>query len=189
MYQSVFKDIWGSDLIVAGPHKLFTNGNKTSNVSHVIFGIHSAISECEDEQDTLTDERKYAVIAANKLGFTVHSFPTNPQHILDMGGEMCIPADRDEQDTWTDKREYAVIADNELGLTVHLFPTNPQNILKVGGEICIPADRDSLSILSLSDLLMEEHDLPIEDLLLTITKEGEECYKEISPVKAAYKTV
>ena len=40
VYQSVFKDIWGSDLIFAGPHKSFTNGNKTSNVSHIIFGIH-----------------------------------------------------------------------------------------------------------------------------------------------------
>ena len=28
MYQSVFKDIWGSVLIFAGPHKTFTNGNK-----------------------------------------------------------------------------------------------------------------------------------------------------------------
>ena len=52
----------------------------------------------------------------------------------------------------------------------------------MGREVCIPADRDLLSILSLSDLLTEEHDLTIEDLLLTITKEREECFKEISPV-------
>ena len=114
---------------------MFTNENKTSNVNHVIFVIHSVISECEDEQDT-----------------------------------------------WTDGREYVVIADNELGLTVHSFPTNPQHILNVGREVCIPADRDLLSILSLSDLLTEEHDLTIEDLVLTITKEREECFKEISPV-------
>ena len=35
VYQSVFKDIWGSDLIFAGPHKSFTNGNKVSNVNHL----------------------------------------------------------------------------------------------------------------------------------------------------------
>ena len=52
VYQSVFKDIWGSDLIFAGPHRTFTNGNKTSNVNHVIFGIHSVISEPEIEDDT-----------------------------------------------------------------------------------------------------------------------------------------
>ena len=56
-----------------------------------------------------------------------------------------------------------MIADNELGLTVHSFPTNPYHILNVGGEICIPADRDSLSILNLSDLLTEKHDLTVED--------------------------
>ena len=114
---------------------MFTNENKTSNVNHVIFVIHSVISECEDEQDTWTDGREYVVIADNELGLTVHSFPTNPQHILNVGGEICIPADRHEQDTWTDKREYAVIAANELGLTVHPFPINPQDILDVGGEI------------------------------------------------------
>ena len=41
VYQSLSKNIWASDLIFASPHKSFTNGNKTSNVSHVIFGIHS----------------------------------------------------------------------------------------------------------------------------------------------------
>ena len=88
MYQSIFKDIWGSDLIFAGPHRSFTNGNKMSSVSHVIFGIHSVISEHENEQDTWTDEREYAVIAANELGLTVHPFPINPQDILDVGGEI-----------------------------------------------------------------------------------------------------
>ena len=56
VYQSVFKDIWGSDLIFAGPHKTFTNGNKTSNVNHVIFGKHSIISEPGVEDDIWTKE-------------------------------------------------------------------------------------------------------------------------------------
>ena len=64
----------------------------------------------------------------------------------------------------TADKKYAVIADNELCLTDHLFPTNPQHILNMGGEICIPADRNSLSILNLSDLLTEKHDLTVEDL-------------------------
>ena len=33
------------------------------------------------------------MIADNELGLTVHLFLTNPQHILDVGGEVCIPAD------------------------------------------------------------------------------------------------
>ena len=55
VYQSVFKDIWGSDLIFSGSHKLFTNGNKTSKVNHVIYEIHSVIGEPEDEYDAWTD--------------------------------------------------------------------------------------------------------------------------------------
>ena len=85
VYQSVFKDIWGSDLIFAGPHKLFTNGNKSSNANHVIFGIHSITSNFEDEQDDWSDERVYAMVADEELGLTVHPFPFNHQDILDVG--------------------------------------------------------------------------------------------------------
>ena len=53
----MFKDIWGSDLIFAGPHKTFTTGNKTSNINHVIFGIHSVISEHESEDESWTDKQ------------------------------------------------------------------------------------------------------------------------------------
>ena len=74
VYQSVFKDIWGSDLIFAGPHKSFTNGNKSSNANHVVFGIHSTISTYEDKQDNWADEREYAMVADEKLGLTVHPF-------------------------------------------------------------------------------------------------------------------
>ena len=56
VYQSVFKDIWGSDLIFAGPHKTFTNCNKMSNINHVIFGIHSVITEPETEDKSWADE-------------------------------------------------------------------------------------------------------------------------------------
>ena len=56
---------------------------------------YTVISEREDKQDTWTDEREYAVIADNELSLTVHPFLTNHQDILDLGGEICIPADRD----------------------------------------------------------------------------------------------
>ena len=85
MHQSVFKDIWGSDLIFAAPHKSFTNGSKSSNANHVIFGIHSAIRNTEEEDDW-ADERQYAMITNVELGLTVHPFPLNSQDILDVGG-------------------------------------------------------------------------------------------------------
>ena len=67
VYQSVFKDIWGSNLIFAGPHKTFTKGNKMSNINHVIFGMHSVISEPEDEHDSWTEEGEYAIITNTEL--------------------------------------------------------------------------------------------------------------------------
>ena len=63
VYQSVFKDIWGSDLIFSGPHKTFTHGNKMSNANHVIFGIHSVVSDPGIEDEPWTDERENAIIA------------------------------------------------------------------------------------------------------------------------------
>ena len=40
VYRSVFRDIWGSNLIFAGPHKTFTSGNKAGIINHSIFGTH-----------------------------------------------------------------------------------------------------------------------------------------------------
>ena len=107
----------------------------------------------QDEHDTWTDEGEYAIISNTELGLTFNSVPLNLEDLLDVGGEICIPADSDDQDAWTDGREYAVIADNELSLTVHLFPTNRQHTLDMGGEMCIPAN-----------LLTRKHDLTVEDL-------------------------
>ena len=84
----MFKDIWGSDLIFAGPHKTFTNGNKTSNVNQVIFGIHSVISEPEIEDDIWADEREYTLITNSELRLTVNPLPLNPEDLLDVGGEI-----------------------------------------------------------------------------------------------------
>ena len=84
MYPSVFKDIWGSNLIFAGPHKTFTNSNKTSNINHVIFGIPSVISEPEDKHNTWTDEGEYAIITNTELRLTVNSVPLNLEDLLDV---------------------------------------------------------------------------------------------------------
>ena len=88
VYQSIFKDIWGSDFILAGPHKTFTNGNKMSNINQVIFGIHSVISESESEDESLTDKREYAIIVDSELGRTVNPFSLNPDDLLDVGGQV-----------------------------------------------------------------------------------------------------
>ena len=85
MYQSVFQDIWGSDLIFAGPHKSFTNGNTSSNANHVIFGIHSILFA---PMKTNTIIRLIRDIPEEELGLIVHPFPFNPQDVLDVAGEI-----------------------------------------------------------------------------------------------------
>ena len=72
----MFKDIWGSDLIFAGPHKTFTDANKTSNINHVIYGIH------EHHVELWTDEQEYAMITDSELGLSVNPFPLNPADIM-----------------------------------------------------------------------------------------------------------
>ena len=54
----------------------------------MIFGIHSVISEPEIEDDSLTDERDYALITNSELGLPVNPFPLNPEDLLDVGGEI-----------------------------------------------------------------------------------------------------
>ena len=60
----------------------------TSNVNQMIFEIHSVVSEPEDEYDTWTDEREYAIITNTELRLTVNPFPLNPEDLLDVGGEI-----------------------------------------------------------------------------------------------------
>ena len=84
----MFKDIWGSDLIFAGPHKTFTDANKMSNINHVIYGIHSMIREPEHDVEQRTDEREYAMITNSEIGLSVNPFPLNPADIIDVGGRV-----------------------------------------------------------------------------------------------------
>ena len=60
----------------------------TSNINHVIFGIHSAIREPERDDDLWTDEQKYTMIADSELGLTINPFPLNPEDIIDVGGRV-----------------------------------------------------------------------------------------------------
>ena len=59
-----------------------------SNINHVIFGIHSVISESEIEDESWTDEQEYAIIPDSELGLTVNPFPLNPCDLLDVGGQI-----------------------------------------------------------------------------------------------------
>ena len=40
VYRSVFRDIWGSNLVFAGPHRTFSNVNRVCTISHSIVETH-----------------------------------------------------------------------------------------------------------------------------------------------------
>ena len=72
VYQSVFRDIWGSDIIFAGQHKTFTSVNKTSNTNHSIFGTHSAARKYERGDDLWMDEWEYGMVTDAEVGVLVN---------------------------------------------------------------------------------------------------------------------
>ena len=71
VYRSVFRDIWGSNLIFAGPHKTFTSVNKACIINHSIFGTHPAARNDERGGDLLMDERGSGMVIDTELGVTV----------------------------------------------------------------------------------------------------------------------
>ena len=57
----------------------------------LIFGIHSVISEPEDEHDTWTDEGGCGMISNTELRLTGNLVPLNLENLPDVGGEIWDP--------------------------------------------------------------------------------------------------
>ena len=76
VYLSPFKDIYGSRLIFAGPHKSFTktdNGLKT-DMLNVVFLIRDQVyEEIEDEYE----DRCFSITRVKRLGLTINPYPIN----------------------------------------------------------------------------------------------------------------
>ena len=69
MYRSPFKDVYGSRMIFAGPHKSFTkddNGEKMSNAVFFLRDQTPVQEEVIDEPDSLDDDLiDFSVLAAD----------------------------------------------------------------------------------------------------------------------------
>ena len=87
VYLSPFKDIFGSRIIFAGPHKIFTQGNKgiRSDVSHAIFFLQN--SSLNDIEDETTELKPFSMITNKTIGSTIHPYPINEEDLRDVGGE------------------------------------------------------------------------------------------------------
>ena len=87
VYLSPFKDIYGSRLIFAGPHKSFSEGDdkKHTEMSNAVFLIRERMFE---DMNAEMEQRCYAIRTNEKLGLTVNPHPINEEDILDCNGEV-----------------------------------------------------------------------------------------------------
>ena len=85
VYLSPFKDIYGSRLIFAGPHRSFTKNDdgKRSDMSNAVFLIKNQIYEDLDED---YEDRCFSVTTDKRLGFTINPYPINEDDIWDCNG-------------------------------------------------------------------------------------------------------
>ena len=88
VYKSPFKDIWGSRLIFAGPHKSFSKGNSglRNDVNHAVYKLHKIID------DNLS--QKLAIPILIKVdpieNISIYPRPLSEQDLIDAGGAIEI---------------------------------------------------------------------------------------------------
>ena len=59
VYRSVFRDIWGSNLIFAGPHKTFSNISRICANNHSVIEMHSIARNDVSNDGPLMHEQEY----------------------------------------------------------------------------------------------------------------------------------
>ena len=109
VYLSPFKDIYGSRIIFAGPHKIFTEGNRGfhAEFSNAIFLLREqTISELIDEEQV--ESRFHSFVTHKALGTTIHPYAINDDDIKDVGG--LIP--EQFEDRIDDQDEFCRIMDH-----------------------------------------------------------------------------
>ena len=87
VYLSPFKDIYGSRMIFAGPHKSFTKNDDgvRMKMSNAVFFVRDQIHEGLDE---MSERRCFPITTDKRFGITVNPYPINEEDILDCDGEI-----------------------------------------------------------------------------------------------------
>ena len=125
VYLSPFKDIYGSRLIFAGPHKSFTksdNGNRTE-MSNAVFLIRDLIYEGLEEE---CETRCYSIMVNKRLGLTVNPYPINEEDVIESAGR--IPCQFEES---LDDHELLIDLLEESGCGRHGFNSAVENFKKI----------------------------------------------------------
>ena len=71
VYRSVFRDIWGSNLIFAGPHKTFTSVIRVCAISHSIVKTHPTARNDRHDGYLLMEEQGHGVVMDTELGVKI----------------------------------------------------------------------------------------------------------------------
>ena len=85
VYLSPFKDIYGSRLIFAGPHKSFTKSDDglTNEMSNAVFFMREQVHE-RLRMDS--EQRCFSITVNEKLGTTINPYPINEEDLMDCDG-------------------------------------------------------------------------------------------------------
>ena len=67
VYRSAFRDIWGSNIIFAGPHKTFTNTNRVCAINYGIVESRSIARNDGWNDDLVMHDQEYSVLINNDL--------------------------------------------------------------------------------------------------------------------------
>ena len=115
VYLSPFKDVYGSRLIFAGPHKSFTkkSNGKNTQMSNAVFLIRERLME---ELKMESEERCYSIRTNEKLGLTVNPYPINREDIEDCSGET---AEDFEESLDDHENLLSILEDQGNSCTVH----------------------------------------------------------------------
>ena len=86
VYRSPFIDIFGSNIIFAGPHATFTKGNKSldSHLSQAVFKLRSTI----DENIYPSNSLPVRITADKNEGIYFHPTPLSDQDLIEAGGRI-----------------------------------------------------------------------------------------------------
>ena len=143
VYLSPFKDIYGSRMIFAGPHKSFTksdNGLKMEMTNAVFFmkdQIHETL-EIEPEM------RCFSIVTDKRFGTTINPYPINEDNILDCEGENL----EQFEDSLDDHEKLLNLLEDSYSLcNVHTAQINVQRFreVRVGHEKLLNLLEDEVS--------------------------------------------
>ena len=85
VYLSPFKDVYGSRLIFAGPHKSFTKSDDglRNEMSNAVFFMREQVHE---RLRMNSEQRCFSITVNDKLGTTINPYPINEEDLMDCDG-------------------------------------------------------------------------------------------------------